>query len=211
MVESSQWAPQLYVSDGARYTGGVPHVLLIDNFDSFTHNIRAGLESAGAKVTVFRADQATLADLEAQAPDMLVIGPGPGRPEEAHLALAALHHFSSRLPVLGICLGHQCLALAFGGRVVEGKAPVHGKVSALRHDGRGIFQGLPNPLQVGRYHSLLVTEVPDCLACCAWTEAGEVMALRHRELPLLGLQFHPDSFLTPQGQELFRHALAGLL
>lgn len=189
----------------------MPRILLLDHFDSFTHNIRAGLESAGAAVTVLRADQASVAVVEAHAPDLLVLGPGPGRPEEAPVALAAVRHLAGRIPILGICLGHQCLAVAYGGRVTEGLAPVHGKVSAVHHDGRGIFTGLPDPLQVGRYHSLLVTELPDGLEPCAWTETGELMALRHRELPLLGLQFHPDSFLTPQGQELFRHALAGLL
>lgn len=186
----------------------MPRVLLLDHFDSFTFNVAQGLVEAGADVQVRRVDDGT-AEAAATGPlDLLVLGPGPGRPEEARLALNLVARLAGRVPILGICLGHQVLALAFGGAVTRGPAPVHGKVSVVRHDGRGLFAGLPSPLEVGRYHSLAVTRMPGELEACAWSEDGAVMALRHRSLPLAGLQFHPDSFLTPCGAELWRHALA---
>lgn len=191
-----------------RYTGGM-RVLLLDNLDSFTHNVRHGLVEAGAEVIVLRRDQGCLEDLERTAPGLLVISPGPGRPEDARLSLAAIHAFAGRIPILGVCLGHQCLAVAFGGEVGRATEPVHGKVSPIHHDGRGLFEGLPDPLEVGRYHSLAVTRLPECLETSAWAEDGTNMALRHRSLPIAGVQFHPDSFLTPLGSEIFRHALAG--
>lgn len=198
-------------SPGPRYTGGVQRVFLLDQFDSFTHNVRAGLEEAGAQVTVFRPDQPQPEEAELLAAQLLVLGPGPGHPGEAATALALIRTYAGRLPILGICLGHQCLAVAYGGEVDPLDNPVHGKSSLVTHDGRGCFEGLPNPLEVGRYHSLEVVRVPPVLEVCARTESGTVMALRHRELPLLGLQFHPDSFLSPEGAELFRHAVAGRL
>jgi len=185
--------------------------LLLDNLDSFTHNVRAGLLTAGAEVVVVRRDQASLARLEAEAADLLVIGPGPGRPEDAALSLAAIRAFAERCPILGVCLGHQCLAVAFGGRVAQARAPVHGKVSRIRHHGQGLFTGLHARFPAGRYHSLVVTELPACLEATAWTDEGEIMALRHRHRPLAGVQFHPDSFLTPSGTEIFRNALDGRL
>ena len=163
-------------------------MLLLDHFDSFTFNLAQGLVEAGADITVRRVDETTLeaAEAAARASDLLVLGPGPGRPEAAALALA----------------------LAFGGAVGRAPEPVHGKACALRHDGRGLFAGLPDPLTVGRYHSLTVTALPAPLEPCAWAEDGTLQALRHPDLPLAGLQFHPDSFLTPQGGDLLRHALA---
>ena len=184
-------------------------VLLLDNLDSFTHNVRHGLVAAGADVIVLRRDQGSIRAIEREAPDLLVLSPGPGRPEDAHLAMAAIQTFAEKLPILGVCLGHQCLAMAFGGSVERAPEPVHGKVSQIRHSGRGLFQGMPNPLEVGRYHSLTVTQLPDCLERTAWTEDGIIMGLCHRSLPIAGIQFHPDSFLTPQGTEIFRHAIAG--
>lgn len=184
-------------------------VLLLDNLDSFTHNVRHGLVEAGAEVIVLRRDQADLADIEREAPDLLVISPGPGCPEEAALSLEAIRVFCGRLPILGVCLGHQCLAVAFGGAVDRAEEPVHGKVSRIFHDGRGLFEGLPDPFEAGRYHSLGVTRLPECLEKTAWTEDGALMGFRHRTLPIAGLQFHPDSFLTPLGPRIFRHALAG--
>lgn len=184
-------------------------VLLLDNLDSFTHNIRHGLVKAGASVTVLRRDQATLAEIEGWAAELLVIGPGPGRPEDASLPLNVIRALAGRVPILGVCLGHQCIAQVFGGAVEQVPEPVHGKVSAIHHNGRGLFQGLPDPLEVGRYHSLAVTRLPECLERTAWAEDGTLMALRHRTLPLAGVQFHPDSFLTPLGTEIFRHAIAG--
>lgn len=183
--------------------------LLLDNLDSFTHNLRHGLVEAGAEVVVRRRDACTVEDLAREAADLLVLGPGPGRPEEAHLCLDAIARFLGRVPLLGVCLGHQCLALALGGDVGRAPAPVHGKTSEVRHNGEGLFQGLPQPLTVGRYHSLTVTRCPEVLEPTAWAEDGALMAFRHCHLPVAGVQFHPDSFLTPQGIDLFRHALAG--
>jgi len=192
----------------SRYTGGM-RVLLLDNLDSFTHNVRHGLVEAGGDVIVRRKDQVSLSEIEREAPDLLVISPGPGRPEDAKLSLEAIRAFVGRIPILGVCLGHQCLAVAFGGAVGRAPEPVHGKVSRIHHSGRGLFDGLPDPLEVGRYHSLAVTRLPECLEGTAWAEDGTLMALRHRSLPIAGVQFHPDSFLTPQGTQIFRHALAG--
>lgn len=191
-----------------QYTKGM-RVLLLDNLDSFTHNVRHGLVEVGAEVRVLRRDQGEMIDIERANPDLLVISPGPGRPEAAHLSLAAIQALAGRIPILGVCLGFQCLAIAFGGAVDCSLEPVHGKVSQIRHDGQGLFQGLPDPLAVGRYHSLAVTRMPECLELSAWAQDGTPMALRHRSLPIAGVQFHPDSFLTPQGIEIFRHALAG--
>jgi anthranilate synthase/aminodeoxychorismate synthase-like glutamine amidotransferase len=184
-------------------------VLLLDNLDSFTHNVRQGLVEAGAEVRVLRRDQGALADIEREAPDLLVISPGPGRPEDVTLSLQAIEVFAGRMPILGVCLGHQCLAMAFGGAVGPAPEPVHGKVSPVFHGGTGLFEDLPNPFPAGRYHSLTVTQVPVCLETTAWSEEGLVMGLRHRTLPVAGVQFHPDSFLTPLGSRIFRHALAG--
>jgi len=186
-------------------------VLLLDNLDSFTHNVAQGLVEAGAQVEVLRRDQATLADLRAAGPDLLVLSPGPGRPEDATLALEAARAFAGRIPILGVCLGHQVLACAFGGRVDRAPEPVHGKVWTLRHDGRGLFRGVPDPMEAGRYHSLVVHHCPPDFEVSAWTPEGLIMAMRHRELPVAGVQFHPDSFLTPHGVELFRNALDGHL
>jgi len=182
-------------------------VLVLDNFDSFSRNVAEGLYRAGAQVELRRVDSIDLSGIEAAAPELLVISPGPGRPEEARLSLAAIAALAGRLPILGICLGHQCLALAFGGRVGRAPEPVHGKVSLVRHGSRGLFEGVPSPCEVGRYHSLLVTELPAELEATAATAEGLVMGLRHRSLPLAGLQFHPDSFLTPEGAIMFRNAL----
>jgi len=184
-------------------------VLLVDNFDSFTWNIAHGLAGAGAQVQVLRADRVALAALEAQPPDLLVLSPGPGAPEEARVALELLRLFSGRIPLFGVCLGMQCMAVAFGGRVGPAPEPVHGKTSPIRHNGRGVFDGLPSPLRVGRYHSLCVTELPDCLEATAWTEDGLIMGLRHRTLPLAGVQFHPDSILTEAGPAMMSHVLRG--
>ena len=184
-------------------------VLLVDAFDSFAHNVAEGLRQGGAALTLRRADRCTPEEAEALAPELLVLGPGPGAPEEASLYHALLARFAGRIPILGICLGHQAVAVFFGGRVGRASAPVHGEAWPVFHDGRGLFRDLPSPFPAGRYHSLAVTALPDCLEATAHTADGTLMALRHRELPIAGLQFHPDSFLTPSGPEFFRHALHG--
>jgi anthranilate synthase/aminodeoxychorismate synthase-like glutamine amidotransferase len=184
-------------------------ILLIDNFDSFTFNVRHGLLKAGAEVEVVRADRVDLAGVEAYGPSLIVLSPGPGHPRDAALNFAAIQAFTGRVPIAGICLGMQAMALAFGGAVGPSPEPVHGKVSKVFHRGQGWFQGLPSPLEAGRYHSLCVTAVPDCLEVTAWTEDGLVMGLRHRQHPIAGVQFHPDSFLTPCGEELLSHAVHG--
>ena len=186
-----------------------PRILLIDNFDSFTFNVLHGLVEAGACVEVRRADRLTLADVEDFNPAMIVISPGPGRPQDATLSLAVILRFGDRIPILGICLGMQAMALAFGGSVGCSPEPVHGKVSRVVHDRKGLFQGLSSPMIVGRYHSLCVTQVPDCLEITARTEEGLIMGLRHRAYAITGVQFHPDSFLSPFGAELLRNAVLG--
>jgi anthranilate synthase/aminodeoxychorismate synthase-like glutamine amidotransferase len=186
-----------------------PRILLIDNFDSFSFNVLHGLVRGGAVVEVRRADRLSLVEIERLKPDRIALSPGPGRPEDAVLSLEVIRQLGSRVPILGICLGMQALAVAFGGAVGSAPEPVHGKTSTVLHNGRGLFEGLASPLLVGRYHSLCVTRVPDCLEVTAWTEGGLVMGLRHRDLPLAGVQFHPDSFLSPQGEELLRHAVHG--
>ncbi|MEI6874550.1 MAG: aminodeoxychorismate/anthranilate synthase component II [Spirochaetota bacterium] len=182
-------------------------VLLLDNFDSFTWNVADGLAAAGALVEVRRVDGIDLAGVVAAAPELIVLSPGPGRPEDASLSLAAIGALAGIIPILGICLGHQCVAVAFGGRVARSPEPVHGKTAWISHDGRGLFTGLPEALEVGRYHSLVVAELPPDLEACAWTAEGLVMGLRHRRFPIAGLQFHPDSFLSASGPAMFRNAL----
>ena len=185
------------------------HVFLIDNFDSFTYNIAHGLAAAGASVEVRRADSVDLDAVEADPPGLLVISPGPGRPEDAFVSLDAIRRFAGRVPIFGICLGMQCLAVAYGGKVGPAPEPVHGKASRILHDGRGVFQGLVSPLRVGRYHSLAVLEVPPCLEVTARSEDGVPMAMRHRGLRMAAVQFHPDSFLTDDGPAMMAHVLSG--
>ena len=184
-------------------------VFLIDNFDSFTYNIAHGLAAAGGTVEVRRADGVDLEALEADPPDLLVISPGPGHPAAAHVSLAAIRRFAGRVPIFGICLGMQCLAVAYGGTVEAAPEPVHGRTTRILHDGNGVFQGLPPAIRVGRYHSLCVKVVPACMEVTARSEDGLPMALRHRGLRMAGVQFHPDSFLTDDGPAMMAHALRG--
>lgn len=185
-------------------------ILLIDNYDSFTWNLVQYFGALGQRVEVRRHDAITLDGIEALAPDQLVISPGPGNPDQAGISMAAIRHFAGRLPILGVCLGHQAIAQAFGARVVRAARVMHGKTSLIHHDAAGLFHGLPDPLQVTRYHSLIVDEasLPDCLQVTARTLAdaqhpgGEMMALRHRDWPLAGVQFHPESILSEQGLAL---------
>ncbi len=184
-------------------------LLLIDNYDSFTYNLAHLFEELGADVTVVRNDRIDADAAERLRPGRLVISPGPGRAGDAGATLAVLARLAPRVPTLGVCLGHQAIVAAFGGEIGQAKRLVHGKASAVTHDGRGIFAGLPAPLEAGRYHSLAATRVPDSLEVSARTSDGEVMAVRHRELPVDGIQFHPESVLTPDGRCLLRNFVEG--
>jgi para-aminobenzoate synthetase component II len=190
----------------------MPRVLVVDNYDSFTYNLVQCLMSLGAQCLVRSNDATSVADVVEQRPDGLLLSPGPGTPEAAGVTLQLLRALSGRLPILGVCLGHQALALAFGGGVERAPTPVHGKTSEVRHDGRGVFRNLPSPFRATRYHSLLVTrrDLPPPLEVSAETAGGEIMGLRHRELPLEGVQFHPESILTDYGPQLVQNWLTSL-
>ena len=184
-------------------------ILLVDNYDSFTYNLSHLFEELGAEVTVIRNDKIDADEAERLAPSHLVISPGPGRPEGAGASVEIIKRLGPHVPTLGVCLGHQAIVEAFGGEVGQAQRLVHGKASEIAHDGRGLFSGLPDPLQGGRYHSLAAARVPDQLEVCATTDDGEVMAVRHRELPVDGIQFHPESVLTPDGAALAKNFLDG--
>jgi anthranilate synthase/aminodeoxychorismate synthase-like glutamine amidotransferase len=186
-------------------------VLLIDNYDSFTYNLAHLFGELGAEVVVRRNDEITVAEAEAMAPTHVVISPGPGRPEAAGVSEEIVRTFAGRVPTLGVCLGHQAIVEAFGGEVGYARELLHGKASPVKHDGTGIFSDLPEPFDAGRYHSLAATRLPDVLEPTAYAEDGEVMAVRHRSLPVVGVQFHPESVLTPDGPMLARNFLQGLL
>jgi anthranilate synthase/aminodeoxychorismate synthase-like glutamine amidotransferase len=182
-------------------------ILLIDNYDSFTYNLAHLFEELGAEVLVRRNDEVSADDAEALAPSHLVISPGPGRPEDAGATPAILERLAPRTPTLGVCLGHQAIVQGFGGEVGPARELVHGKATVVRHDGHGIFAGLPEDLLAGRYHSLAAATVPDVFEISATAPDGEVMAVRHRELPIDGVQFHPESVLTPHGGDIVRNFL----
>jgi len=186
-------------------------ILLLDNYDSFTYNLAHLFQELGAEVTVIRNDAIGADAAERLAPSHLVVSPGPGRPQGAGASVDIVRRLGPSVPTLGVCLGHQAIVEAFGGEVGQAKRLLHGKASAVSHDGRGVFTGLPDPLEGGRYHSLAATRVPDELEVCARTEDGEVMAVRHREHPIVGIQFHPESVLTPDGPALGRNFLEGRL
>ncbi|WP_163559430.1 aminodeoxychorismate/anthranilate synthase component II [Halomonas sp. NO4] len=189
-------------------------VCMIDNYDSFTYNVVQYLGELGAEVVTHRNDAITLEEIEALAPSHLVISPGPCTPNEAGISMAAIERFAGRLPILGVCLGHQAIGQVYGGQVVRAPQVMHGKTSRIRHRGQGVFTGLEDPLEVTRYHSLVVARegVPECLEVTAWTDdddvtPGLIMGLRHRELDIEGVQFHPESILTRQGHELLANFL----
>jgi len=188
-------------------------LLLIDNYDSFTYNLYQYFCELGTEVLVKRNDQLSLADIEQLAPSHLVISPGPCTPDDAGISMAAITHFAERLPILGVCLGHQAMAQAFGGQVVRARQAVHGKTSPIRHTGQSVFSGLNNPLTVTRYHSLIVAaeSLPECFTLTAWTERDgqpdEIMGIAHKQLPLHGVQFHPESILSEQGHQLLNNFL----
>jgi anthranilate synthase/aminodeoxychorismate synthase-like glutamine amidotransferase len=187
-----------------------PRLLLIDNYDSFTYNLVQAFMVLGAEVQVHRNDRITLAEAEAIEPTHLCVSPGPGTPADAGISTKMIARFSGEIPVLGVCLGHQALVEVFGGKV--GRAPrlMHGKTSLVQHEGTGLFAGLPNPFEAGRYHSLIAERdrLPKVLEVTAWTEEGEVMGVRHRQCDVEGVQFHPESILTPEGPKLLAAFLA---
>lgn len=185
-------------------TGSDVRILLIDNYDSFTYNLVQAFAAAGADVRVFRNDAIEKSAAIALAPTHLVISPGPGRPEDAGNSLEMIGTFCEQLPILGVCLGHQCLVSHFGGKIVRAERLMHGKTSQVRHDGGLLYEGLSQPFEAGRYHSLCADQasLPDVLEVTAQTERGEIMGVRHKELPLEGVQFHPESVLTPRGDDL---------
>jgi anthranilate synthase component 2 len=183
-------------------------ILLIDNYDSFTFNLAQYLGELGAPPTVRRNDEITIDEIDALKPSHIVISPGPGRPEDAGISVAVIRRFGVSTPLLGVCLGHQGIGIAFGGDVVRAPQLMHGKTSAVQHDGRGVFRGVSQPLVAGRYHSLMVAEpLPEQLEAAARTEDGTIMGVRHREYPIHGVQFHPESVLTGEGKQLLRNFL----
>ena len=182
-------------------------ILLIDNYDSFTYNLVQMIECLNQEVGVFRNDRVDMAHIAAMAPSALVISPGPGRPDQSGISMDAIHRLGPEIPVLGVCLGHQAIAEMYGGRVVRADRIMHGKRSAIFHDGKSLFGGLPNPFQAVRYHSLIVDpdSLPPCLEVSAWTRQGEVMGLRHRDYDVEGVQFHPESILTEGGEHILEN------
>ena len=182
-------------------------IIVIDNYDSFTYNLVQYLKIIGSEVEVFRNDAVSLAELEKIKPAGFVISPGPGRPESAGISLALIERFSGRLPVLGVCLGHQAIAMAFGGKVVSARRLMHGKTSSVSADGEAVYRGIKSPFNAMRYHSLAVEKesLPDCLKITAEAEDGEIMGIRHTSHPTEGIQFHPESIMTPVGKRLLRN------
>jgi len=191
-------------------------ILMIDNYDSFTYNIVQYLAELKAEVKVYRNDEIGIADIERLAPEKIVISPGPCTPNEAGISVEVITHFAGRLPILGVCLGHQSIAQAFGGKIVRAKQVMHGKTSPMHHSNSGVFTGLTNPFEATRYHSLVIEQssLPSCLEITAWTENAdgsldEIMGVRHKTLPIEGVQFHPESILTQHGHDLLNNFLEG--
>ena len=189
-------------------------LLMIDNYDSFTYNVVQFLGELGAEVQVYRNDAITVEDIEAMAPDQIVLSPGPCTPDQAGISLAVVERFASKMPILGICLGHQSIGQAFGGRIIRASKVMHGKLSPIHHQGTGLFRGLANPMTATRYHSLVIDKatLPDSLEITAWTEdengnLEEIMAVRHKSLPAEGVQFHPESIMSEHGHQLLENFL----
>lgn len=204
--ESLNGAESTDFSDEWSVPGRGPHVVVLDHQDSFTYNLVQSLSGSGARITVRQADRRTLTEISELKPDRILLSPGPGKPESAHLARAVFEHFRGRLPILGVCLGHQVIAQSLGAQVVPSGSPVHGKPDLVRHLGTGIFGGLPNPMTVARYHSLHVVadSLPPEVAIVAWSDHGGIMGFTIRDEPTWGVQFHPESFLTPEGDRLLK-------
>lgn len=184
-------------------------LIVIDNYDSFTYNLVQYLGELGAEMEIHRNNKITVAEIEAKNPKAILISPGPGTPEDGGISLQTIDHFQHKLPILGVCLGHQCIGQHFGGIVNRAKCLMHGKTSLIHHNTKGVFTGLENPFVATRYHSLLVERdsLPDCLEITAETEEGEIMGIKHRELPIYGVQFHPESILTVEGKRLLENFL----
>jgi anthranilate synthase/aminodeoxychorismate synthase-like glutamine amidotransferase len=184
-------------------------LLMIDNYDSFTYNLVQYLGELGEDITVFRNDRITVAEIEKMKPERIVISPGPCTPKEAGISIETIRHFAGKVPLLGVCLGHQSIGAAFGGEIIRAPRLMHGKTSTIHHDGRALFKGLSNPFEATRYHSLLIRRdtLPGCLEITAWTDAGEIMGVRHKEFIVEGVQFHPESILTTVGKDLLRNFL----
>ncbi|MBI2725864.1 MAG: aminodeoxychorismate/anthranilate synthase component II [Polaromonas sp.] len=182
-------------------------LLMIDNYDSFTYNIVQYFGELGAEVEVFRNDEMTLEEIAAHKPDLLVVSPGPCSPAEAGISVAAIQHFAGKLPILGVCLGHQSIGAAFGGNIIRAQQLMHGKTSVITTTREGVFADLPEQFTVNRYHSLAIekSSCPDVLAVTAWTDDGEIMGVRHKELPIQGVQFHPESILTEHGHAMLKN------
>ena len=186
-------------------------LLMIDNYDSFTYNLVQYLGELGEEVVVYRNDEITLEKIAALKPRYIVISPGPCTPNEAGVSVPLIRRFAGEIPILGVCLGHQSIGQAFGGRIVHAKRLMHGKTSNIQHSAHGVFQGLPNPFQATRYHSLVIerASLPEFLEITAWTDDGEIMGVRHKSLRIEGVQFHPESILTEHGHDLLRNFLRG--
>ncbi len=184
-------------------------LLMIDNYDSFTYNLVQYFGELGEAIEVFRNDKISIAEIEKLKPETIVISPGPGTPRDAGVSLEVIHHCAGKIPILGVCLGHQCIGEAFGGRIISAPRLMHGKISLIFHDGKGIFHGLPTPFEATRYHSLIVEKksIPRCLEICAWTDEQEIMGIRHRDTLVVGVQFHPESILTKEGKKLLKNFL----
>ncbi|MEK3894185.1 aminodeoxychorismate/anthranilate synthase component II [Bacillus sp. FSL W7-1354] len=182
-------------------------ILMIDNYDSFTYNLVQYLGEFGEELVVKRNDEITLQEIEDMSPDFLMVSPGPCSPDEAGISLEAIRHFAGKIPIFGVCLGHQSIAQVFGGDVVRAERLMHGKTSEILHDGLTVFKDLEHPLTATRYHSLIVKPdtLPGCFVTSAWTEEGEIMAIRHKELPIEGVQFHPESIMTASGKEMLKN------
>jgi len=179
-------------------------ILMIDNYDSFTYNLVQYLGEMGQQLKVFRNDKITIDEIEQMSPDRIVISPGPCTPREAGISVDVIRHFAGKVPILGVCLGHQSIGYAFGAEIVRAQRLMHGKTSMIYHDGEGVFRGLPNPFEATRYHSLVIRRetIPDCLQITAETDMREIMGVRHKEYPIEGVQFHPESILTQEGKRL---------
>lgn len=184
-------------------------LLMIDNYDSFTYNLVQYLGELGEDIGVYRNDKITVGEIEEMRPDRIVISPGPCTPNEAGISVDVIRYFAGKIPILGVCLGHQAVGAAFGGEIIRAPRLMHGKTSMIYHDGKEVFQGLPNPFEATRYHSLLIKRetLPECLQITAWTDVGEIMGVRHKEFLIEGVQFHPESILTRVGKSLLKNFL----